>query len=70
MREDGDPYYEITIGSLDMPDRINPATQVGIESRVGWFSALHSLPASRTDQDRSPAELAKLTSRQHPDQDD
>ena len=61
------PHISITIGSLDEPERVQPAVQEGIESRMSWFSALHSLPGMETDIPESPAERRKLESRQHPD---
>jgi hypothetical protein len=70
LREEGDQPYEIAIGSLDNPNAIGPMThQVGIESKVHWFDGLHRLPAKRTQDDRSPEDLAKLKSLQHPDHD-
>jgi ribosomal protein S18 acetylase RimI-like enzyme len=69
MREDGDPQYEITIGSLDDPNAMLPRRAVGVESKLRWFDTLAALPARRTDEDRAPEELAKLTSLQHPDHD-
>jgi hypothetical protein len=67
MLEDGWPIYEVTVGSLDEPDRVAPTHQVGIESERRWFHTLSDLPAKRTEDDRTPADLAKLKSLQHPD---
>jgi len=69
MQEDADPNYEIAIGSLDDPELAPPTSQVGLESRLSWFAALHALPGHRTEEDREPADLARLRSRQHPDHD-
>jgi hypothetical protein len=69
MQEDGDDHIEIAIGTLDDPELAPPTSQVGIESRLTWFAGLSSLPASRTEDSRSPEELARLKSRQHPDHD-
>ena len=69
MREDGDAHYEIAIGSLDDPNAAPPTRAVGVESKVVWFDTLAGLPARRTDEDRPSADLAKLTSLQHPDHD-
>jgi hypothetical protein len=70
MREDGDPNFEMSIGSLDDPDAIAPLTdQVGIESKVSWFESMHLLPQRTTDEDRTPEDLARLNSLQHPDRD-
>ncbi|MBC8037705.1 MAG: GFA family protein [Rhizobiales bacterium] len=70
MREDGDSSYEIAIGTLDDPNAIGAMTeQVGIESKVRWFDGMARLPAQKTSDSRSPADLAKLKSLQHPDRD-
>jgi ribosomal protein S18 acetylase RimI-like enzyme len=69
MREDGDPHYGITIGSLDDPNAAPPRGAVGVESKLHWFDTLAALPGRRTDEDRAPEDLAKLTSLQHPDHD-
>ncbi len=67
MKEDGDSGYELSIGSLDNPELAPPTSQVGTESELSWFRTLHTLPRKRTDEDRAPADLARLESRQHPD---
>jgi hypothetical protein len=69
MMEDGFPYWEIAIGTLDDPGAAPPDHQVGVESELPWFATLHTLPRRRTDEDRSPDDLAKLKSFQHPDHD-
>lgn len=70
MQEDDDPVCEIAIGTLDNPNAAGPFTaQVGFESKVAWFDTLHLLPQKSTANDRTPADLAKLVSRQHPDHD-
>ena len=70
MREDGDANFEIAIGAFDEPDRIGPLTeQVGIESRVSWFEHMHLLPEQTTTETRTPQDLAKLKTFQHPDYD-
>jgi ribosomal protein S18 acetylase RimI-like enzyme len=69
MREDGDPQYDMTVGSLDDPNAAPPSTAVGVESKLSWFDAMATLPSWRTDEDRTPDELAELTSLQHPDHD-
>ncbi len=61
---DGDTI-EITIGSLDDPDQAAPQSQFGVESRVRWFDALHTLPGLPTE-----AKFAGLLSHQHPDHDE
>jgi GNAT superfamily N-acetyltransferase len=69
MREDCDPQYEMTIGSLDDPNAAPPLRAVGVESKLHWFDTMAKLPSLRTQEDRTPDELAKLTSLQHPDHD-
>jgi len=69
MKEDGFPDYEMAIGSLDDPELAPPSTQVGIESELSWFGTLASLPRKRTEDDRTPEDLKKLKSLQHPDHD-
>jgi hypothetical protein len=70
MREDGDLNFEIAIGSLDNPNAIGPMTeQAGVESKLDWFDAMHLLPSKKTTDYRSPEDLQKLKSLQHPDYD-
>jgi hypothetical protein len=57
----------VTTGSLDQPVRARPTAQLGIESRVPWFSDLAALPAKTTADDPPPGGLAAVASRQHPD---
>jgi hypothetical protein len=69
MLEDGHGVIEIAIGSLDDPAIAPPDHVVGIESKLDWADRLPGLPARSTEEDRTPEDLAKLTSRQHPDHD-
>jgi hypothetical protein len=70
MREDGDPNYEIAIGTLDDPNVIGAMTeQSGSESKVAWFDGLSALPSRATQDYRSPEDLERLKSLQHPDHD-
>jgi hypothetical protein len=70
LHEDGDANCEIAMGAFDEPNRLGPiAEQGGIESRVAWFNDMHSAPARTTAESRSPEDLAKLKSLQHPDHD-
>jgi hypothetical protein len=69
MKEDGDPNYEIAIGTLDDPEQAPPSGQVGIESELSWFKSLAALPGHSTADDRTPEDLKKLKSLQHPDHD-
>jgi hypothetical protein len=60
----------LSLGSLDDPTRLAPAKQFGIESRLAFLAALTTLPGTRTEDDVSPADMARLKSRQHPDRPD
>ena len=62
---------DVSIGSLDEPERVAPRKQYGIESRVTWFDKLHALPGAKTDDTTSAETLGLITSsnRQHPDHD-
>ena len=57
----------LSIGSLDAPARVRPERQIGIESRMPWFSELAALPEARTDEAIPAERLARIESRQHPD---
>ena len=69
MLEDGYGPIEIAIGSLDDPNAAAPDRVVGVESKLRWADALPGLPAKRTEDDRTPDDLTKLRSLQHPDHD-
>jgi hypothetical protein len=65
------PHINITLGSLDNPAAVEPEIQVGVESKMPWFSRLDSLEAWRTEDGFDPAALARIetTQRVHPDRD-
>jgi hypothetical protein len=70
MREDGDLNYELAIGAFDDPNCVGSLTeQSGIESMVAWFAEMAALPRQTTADDRSPEDLERLKSLQHPDHD-
>lgn len=70
MKEDGDGTYELAIGAFDDPDALPPLSrQSGVESRVRWFAAMHALPEEETTDYRTPGDMAKLATLQHPDHD-
>lgn len=58
----------VSIGSLDHPERVTPAHQYGLESRHPAFAHLHELPGGRTEEDIPPERMARLKSRQYPDE--
>jgi hypothetical protein len=69
MLEDGWPIYEIAIGTLDDPSACAPDHVVGVESKLSWADSLPHLSGHSTTEDRTPDDLARLASRQHPDHD-
>jgi hypothetical protein len=70
MFEQSDTFIDLAVGTMDNPNAITSLqSQIGVESRVDWFKALHELPEARTDQTRDSSDLAKLKSLQHPDHD-
>ena len=70
MFEAGDAFVDLAVGTMDNPNAIQTLqSQIGMESRVHWFSTLHNLPEATTGQTRQPDELAKLQTWQHPDYD-
>lgn len=69
LREDDDPTIELAIAAFDDAQAIAPTHQVGIESRLSWFADIASLPERTTSDDRTPDDLARIVSHQHPDHD-
>jgi len=70
MREDGDPNFEMAVGTLDNPNAIPPLSrQSGVESRCTWFAEMATLPTETTESYRKAEDLAQLALRQHPDHD-
>jgi hypothetical protein len=65
----GSDYLDISIGSLDQPERVKPEIQIGIESRIPWAVEIPQLEERRTDQVLSADRLARVESYQHPDHD-
>ena len=72
MRDVNETKVYLTIGSFDDPNRVPPKRQVGNESKLDWFAALHDLPGADTttenDWPEGAAAIAR-TNRQHPDHD-
>ncbi|MEJ2228999.1 MAG: GFA family protein [Alphaproteobacteria bacterium] len=66
---DGD-IINVSIGSLDEPERVKPARQYGVESRLPWLEELIALPHSRTEDDMPAEVLARKKNHQHPDYED
>ena len=65
------PRIAVSIGSLDEPAKIVPATQYGIEGRLPYFAALADLPGDKTTEEDMPEKAAAIarTNHQHPDHD-
>ncbi|MCA2373876.1 GFA family protein [Agrobacterium genomosp. 3 str. CIP 111-78] len=63
----GADFINITLGSLDEPQRIRPEAQSNLASKMHWFSELDRLPVEpEPATDDAPA---PVNGRQHPDQD-
>jgi hypothetical protein len=65
----GSDYFDISVGSLDHPERVKPEIQIGVEGRIPWVDEIPQLEAQRTDQALSSERLARVESYQHPDHD-
>ena len=65
----GSDYLDISVGSLDQPERVKPEIQIGIESRILWTAEIPELKEQLTDQALSADRLARVESYQHPDHD-
>jgi hypothetical protein len=65
------PRIEVSIGSLDEPEKVEPKKQFGIEARLSWFGKLTSLPGDKTTEEDNPEFVAKIaaSNHQHPDHD-
>jgi hypothetical protein len=64
-------YYEINIATLDHADSVAPQRQIGNESRVAYFDALHMLSGRDTTTEGSMPDMAKTiasSNHQHPDE--
>jgi hypothetical protein len=68
FRYDHAPHMEVTIGSLDHPERVPPRLNFGVESRLPWLADLAPgrLPGKQTSE---IAATRDRRSRQHPDHD-
>lgn len=69
MREDGQPY-EMAVCTLDEPEAAGmPLRQSGVESKLVWTDHMANLPPQETTDYRTPVDMEKLRSLQHPDHD-
>jgi hypothetical protein len=62
-------WIDVSIGSLDHPDRVPPIKHVGTESRLPWLHLADGLPVSGTETSMRPDRIAKMQTFQHPDHD-
>lgn len=62
-------HLNISVGSLDQPERVKPEIQIGIESRIPWTDKIPQLKEQRTNEALSADRLARVESYQHPDHD-
>ena len=71
IHDAGSPRISFSLGSLDEPEKVKPAKQYGVESRLSWFAALPGLPGDKSTEEDDPALAARirLTNHQHPDHD-
>jgi len=67
----GGDRIAVSIGSLDHPEAVRPATQCGIEGRLSYFADLASLSGDKTTEEDEPETAASIrnTNHQHPDHD-
>jgi hypothetical protein len=67
---DAKPWIDVTIGSLDAPERVPPVRQYGIESRLAWYdpAAIDRLPSQEVTS-TIDGEPVRVVSHQHPDHD-
>jgi hypothetical protein len=61
----------VSIGSLDRPQEVRPATQYGIEGRLPYFAGLAALPGDQSTEQDEPemADAIRGSNHQHPDHD-
>lgn len=62
-----DDYIDVTLGSLDDPDKAPPTTHYGVESRHRWLVDIAQLPEETTEASMKPERLEALSNYQHPD---
>ncbi|UXS00670.1 GFA family protein [Agrobacterium tumefaciens] len=60
-------FINITLGSLDEPDRVRPEAQSNTGHKMRWFRDLDGLPLEPEPADGQ--ELPRTNKRQHPDHD-
>ncbi len=63
----GSDRVSVTLGSLDDPNAVEPATQLGAESKVSWLVRSLSLPVVGIEQWLAKKKIAAVHNHQHPD---
>ncbi|MBS0258700.1 MAG: GFA family protein [Proteobacteria bacterium] len=63
----GADFINITLGSLDEPQRVRPEAQSNLAGKMHWFSSLDGLPVEPEPATDSPPPRVK--NYQHPDHD-
>jgi hypothetical protein len=63
----GSDRVSVTLGSLDDPNAVEPATQLGAESKVSWLVRSLSLPEVGIEQWLAKKNIAAVHNHQHPD---
>lgn len=67
-RAHGAERMDVTAGSLDDPNAIEPKLQIGIEAKVAWLDRALALDGVSTDDFLARRRIARVESHQHPDQ--
>jgi len=63
----GSDRISVTLGSLDDANAVEPARQIGVESRLRWLARALNAPETRTEQWLARAKIQAVHNRQHPD---
>jgi hypothetical protein len=63
----GAKHVSVTLGSLDDPNAVTPAIQLGAESRVSWLAAALATPETSLADWLARKKIASVGNRQHPD---
>jgi len=70
LLEEGEPNIEIAMGTFDRVEKLGPFDhQSGVESRIPWCGDLDHVPSRKTTDYRTPEDMVRLKSLQHPDHD-
>jgi hypothetical protein len=63
----GNEHVSVTLCSLDDPEAVEPAVQIGVESRLRWLERALRAPEKRTEQWLAQEKIQAVHNRQHPD---